>query len=156
MILEGVVTEHERDGRAWKAEWVAFPEVCLLTATALQFAHKILAGLEVDEAAMARNLSGWDLSEKVLSLLSPVLGKHAAQAALQEALAEGRRNGLSLQEALNGSEQLRPHLGGLDFAAPDPGLCPQMVAEVVARARRARANEPEEWPIDDGKESDCA
>ena len=33
---EGMVAGHERDGRGWKAEWVALPEVCLLSGVALQ------------------------------------------------------------------------------------------------------------------------
>jgi adenylosuccinate lyase len=157
VISEGAVTEHERDGRAWKAEWVAFPEVCLLTAAALGFAHRILAGLEVDEAAMLRNLSGWEVSERALSLLAPVLGKHAAQSALQSALAEGRVKGLSPREAL------APHLDastlGSLFGAPDSGACAEMTDVVVTRARRERAGEPEEWPIpthNPAKEPDIA
>jgi adenylosuccinate lyase len=59
VVLDGTVQEHERDGRSWKAEWVAFPEVCLLTGTALSYAHRVLTGLEVDEASMRRNLMGW-------------------------------------------------------------------------------------------------
>lgn len=145
VISEGTITEHERDGRGWKAEWVAFPEVCLLTAAALGFAHTILAGLEVDEAAMLRNLSGWEVSERALSLLAPVLGKHAAQSALQVALAEGRQRGLSAREALAPlvDEQTLDSL----FAAPDSGSCAQMTDLVVARAHQAHAGEPDEWPI---------
>jgi adenylosuccinate lyase len=150
VILEGTVTEHERDGRAWKAEWVAFPEVCLLTGTALQFAQRILAGLEVDEAAMRRNLSGWEVSEQALSLLAPFLGKHAAQSELQHALAEGRRQGRSVREALEASETVRAHLNAqtLDslFDTPHPGEAPEMVDLVVARARKERAEEPDLWP----------
>lgn len=150
VVLEGTVSSHERDGRSWKAEWVAFPEVCLLTAAGLGFANKLLAGLEVHEAAMAHNLGGWEVSERVLAELSPVMGKHAAQAALQEVLAEARLNGLSIAEALRGSDLIRVHLNpaSLDslFARPNAGLCPQMTDEVVARARRERAAEPQEWP----------
>ena len=53
VLLEGMVQLHERDGRAWKAEWVAFPEVCLLTGVALRTAIDLLTGLEVDAEAMA-------------------------------------------------------------------------------------------------------
>ena len=35
VLTEGMVVGHERDGRGWKAEWVALPEVCLLTGVAL-------------------------------------------------------------------------------------------------------------------------
>src|SRR5712692_5567320 len=45
VVLEGMVQEHERDGRSWKAEWVVFPEACLLAGAALAFAKELLAGL---------------------------------------------------------------------------------------------------------------
>ena len=38
VLMESLVSAHERDGRAWKAEWVALPEVCLLTGAALSIA----------------------------------------------------------------------------------------------------------------------
>jgi len=57
LLLEGMVGAHERDGRSWKAEWVALPEVCLLTATATATAVTLLESLEVDEAAMRANVS---------------------------------------------------------------------------------------------------
>ena len=47
---------HERDGRGWKAEWIALPEVCLLTGVALQLARRLLSGLVVDVEAMRTNL----------------------------------------------------------------------------------------------------
>lgn len=57
VLLEGMVGAHERDGRSWKAEWVALPEVCLLTATATATGVTLLESLEVDEAAMRANVS---------------------------------------------------------------------------------------------------
>lgn len=157
VILEGTITEHERDGRAWKAEWVAFPEVCLLTGTALQFACTILGGLEVDDAAMRRNLDGWEVSERALSLLAPFMGKHNAQSKLQTALADGRRKGLSINECLG--DLLGEHLSAESveslFGPPDTGLCAQMADVVVARDRRERADETDEWP-DNRKEPDIA
>src|SRR6478609_11648771 len=47
VLVEGMVVVHERDGRGWKAEWSALPEVCLLTGAALDLAHRLLSGLEV-------------------------------------------------------------------------------------------------------------
>ena len=92
VLLEGTVVGHERDGRGWKAEWVALPEVCLLTGTALGLARTLLAGLEVHDDAMAANLArfgGRLTSERVLAGLSARLGKHAAQDLLQGVLASG-------------------------------------------------------------------
>ena len=55
--MESMVAQHERDGRAWKAEWVALPEVCLLSGTAVHLAARLADGLEVDSARMATNLA---------------------------------------------------------------------------------------------------
>lgn len=57
VLLESMVGQHERDGRAWKAEWVALPEVCLLAGTATHLARGLLDGLEADERRMAANLA---------------------------------------------------------------------------------------------------
>lgn len=158
VLTEGMVGEHERDGRAWKAEWVAFPEVCLLTAAALAGGRALLDGLVVDTAAMAANLErtvGYAASERVLAALAPRVGKHRAQALLQEALAAGRVAGLPLPDALLRDEDLRGELAtaGLDEAAlralvarGDTGAAGAMVDLVVARARAARAAEPGQWP----------
>jgi adenylosuccinate lyase len=104
VLLEGAVQLHERDGRGWKAEWVALPEVCLLTATALRLASDCVDGLEVDAARMQANIDaghGLQASERILGMLSSTLGKHRAQAALQEVLGAARRDGRSLVDALD-------------------------------------------------------
>jgi adenylosuccinate lyase len=144
VVLEGMVSEHERDGRAWKAEWAAFPEACLLSSAALSAAADLLAGLEVDEAAMSANLaaaSGWHSSERVLARLSPRLGKHRAQSLLQELARRGRARGQSLAEALSASDELRTHLGDDAIAslseAAGTGAAGEMVDAVVRRARGA-------------------
>lgn len=157
VIEDGTITEHERDGRAWKAEWVAFPEVCLLTGVALQFARKILEGLEVDEVAMRRNLDGREVSERALTLLAPVLGKHTAQAELQTALADGRSKGMSVRDSLVKllGAHLAPDAVDSVFGSPDTGLCGRMTDEVVTRARRERSGETDDWP-DNRKEPDIA
>ena len=150
--LEGMVQEHERDGRGWKAEWVAFPEACLLTVTALDLAKPLLEGLEVDETRMAGNASaggGFAASEALLAALAPRVGKHRAQDLLQRVLGEARQQGRSLEEAATGSEvageipsgELRSLL-----ERPRTGAAGAMVDQVVRRARERRATEPEAWP----------
>lgn len=143
VLMEGVVSEHERDGRAWKAEWVALPEACLLTGAALALAVELLEGLVVDPEAMRANLDPYAGSEQALVALAPALGKHRAQATLQAALAAARAEGLSLDEALAPylePEQLQR------LRVPFPGIAPEMVDLVVRRARSARDIEAEVWP----------
>jgi adenylosuccinate lyase len=151
VVLEGLVAEHERDGRGWKAEWVALPEVCLLTGVALEIGRRVVGGLEVDAEAMRRNLDapgGMLGSEHLLASLAPGLGKHRAQALLQEALAAGRQKGLRLEEAVAASEDLRPHVPADvgHSSDPDVGAAGAMVDEIVGRARLARSKERDTWP----------
>ena len=103
VLMEGQVQLHERDGRPWKAEWVALPEVCLLTAASLRLAIGCVEGLEVDADRMSANVGtaqGLLASERILGALSPRLGKHRAQAALQDVLGRARRDRRSAADAL--------------------------------------------------------
>jgi adenylosuccinate lyase len=84
-----MVASHERDGRGWKAEWVMLPEVALTTGTAASIAATLVEGLEVNADAMLANLreTGTFGVEAVLVALSSRIGKHRAQALLQQTLA---------------------------------------------------------------------
>lgn len=89
VLVEGMVASHERDGRGWKAEWAMLPEVALTTGTSAALGATLVEGLEVNEANMLANVraTGTSGSEAVLVALSSRIGKHRAQALLQEALA---------------------------------------------------------------------
>jgi adenylosuccinate lyase len=148
VLIEGMVQVHERDGRGWKAEWAALPDVCLLTSAALRIAAELLDGLEVDTEAMRANVDahrGYLASEAVLAALAPRLGKHEAQALLQEVMAEGRAQGRSLIDAIAAAGVLdREIVAGL-VEAPDLTTAERAVDTVVERAERTRAAEPERW-----------
>lgn len=152
LVLEGMVQEHERDGRGWKVEWVALPEACLLTGAALSFAKQVLAGLEVDAEAMSRNIEarrGLLSSELLLSTLAPTLGKHRAQDRLQEIFAEAARAGSSLAEAVAAAPDIALLLSPealASLAGPDVGAAGSMVDALVRRAEEARALESKTWP----------
>lgn len=153
VLGDGLVGEHERDGRSWKAEWVALPEACLLACAAAELAREIVDGLEVDAAAMRHNLdatAGYAASESVLTALSAHLGKHAAQDHLQQALAAGSARGQTLAEALRADPEITTHLDEATLARlvhePDTGSAPAMVDRVVERGHRERAGEPEAGP----------
>jgi adenylosuccinate lyase len=144
VLLEGMVGQHERDGRSWKAEWVALPEVCLFTSAALPVAVDLLEGLEVDTAAMRANLDDYTGSEQALRLLTARIGKHEAQARLQEALASGRAAGRSMAEALADADLLTE--AERSRLAPDAGSAAAMTDAVIERARQRRAQEDGAWP----------
>jgi adenylosuccinate lyase len=149
VMTEATVQQHERDGRGWKAEWVAWPEACLLATAALQTAIGLLAGLTVDAGAMRRNLlrhGGYPVSERALALLAPRMGARRAQERLQEVFGADGADGFSAEQALVNAGLLGPAEAAELTAQLDAGSCPDMADLVVERARAARAAEPEEWP----------
>jgi len=141
VLLEGMTQIHERDGRGWKAEWVAFPEVCLLAGVALQTAIALLSGLEVDVDAMAANVPAGAGSERVLATLTARLGKHEAQSRMHAAIQPGAGTPAALEDTgLLDAEELRALL-----ATPAVAGARAMVDEVVARSRTARLVETDAW-----------
>ena len=153
LVVEGMVAEHERDGRGWKAEWVAFPEACLCTGAALAGAGRLLVGLEVDPAAMTATIvrqQGYVGSERILASVAARVGKHRAQELLQEALRRGTEQRVPIATALTEAgaalELPADELATLVAEPPDPGSAGAMVDSVLARAREARADEHSEWP----------
>ena len=121
VLLEGVVTEHERDGRAWKAEWVALPDLCCAVTRASALGVELLDSLEVHPGRMRANAGGRGglaLSEQAVRLLEPSLGLPGAYTAVRQA-AQATEAGQfgHLAEALAEIAPGTPDLGRLG----DPG-----------------------------------
>jgi adenylosuccinate lyase len=147
VLAEGMVAGHERDGRAWKAEWVALPEVCLLSGVALGTTLRLLSGLVVDAQAMRSNLDSHGdqlASEQMLAGLTRRLGRDAAQRLMHDELAPGSRDVHGVFDVLvaDGVVTEQEREAWTTWEAGDAG---GMVDEVVARARRARSVEPDAW-----------
>jgi adenylosuccinate lyase len=147
VLTEAMVVGHERDGRGWKAEWIALPEVCLLTGVALRLTHRLLSGLVVNEEMMRTNLNSHGdqlASERILAGLTERLGKHAAQRLMHQVLAPGARDVHAVFDALvaDGFAAEHDRVAWTSWEVGDAG---RMVDEVVARARLARSAEPEAW-----------
>jgi adenylosuccinate lyase len=101
--LEGLVSEHERDGAAWKAEWAFLPQACGAAAAALSLAVELVGGLRVDGERMRANLDaqrGYVLAEAVMLGLSERVGKDRAYTLVAEAAARGVAEGVPFRDAL--------------------------------------------------------
>ncbi|BDV36221.1 adenylosuccinate lyase (plasmid) [Methylocystis iwaonis] len=142
ILTDSLVHEHERDGRHWKIEWSVFPTLCHSVLAAAAMSRELVCGLEIDMAAMRRNLSNVPASEHLLSVMSARLGKHRAQMLLQEAYRAGAEEKVSLTSLLQGFAT-QHELSGL--ARVDFGSCALMVDRVVEAAGRRRALESECW-----------
>lgn len=140
VAVEGMVHEHERDGRAWKTEWLVLPEACLLTGAALAAAVRLLDGLEVDAERMRANVDAWGgyvLSEPVMRALGDRIGKHSAHRVVYEAIMVGQERGIGLRAALLADAAITEHLTPDEIArCLDPadalGAAPAFVDRVLA------------------------
>ncbi|MDE2571414.1 MAG: 3-carboxy-cis,cis-muconate cycloisomerase [bacterium] len=80
-LLDAMVEDHERATGPWEIEWIAMPEIFLLSAGALAQTRSLVAGLQVDAQRMRSNLDltrGLIVSEAVMMGLSPALGRQRA------------------------------------------------------------------------------
>src|SRR6202046_4715000 len=55
-LLDAMVEDHERATGPWEIEWIAGPEIFLLSAGALAQTRSLVDGLEVDPERMRKNL----------------------------------------------------------------------------------------------------
>jgi adenylosuccinate lyase len=138
--LEAMLHEHERDGRAWKAEWIFLPEACILTGATLSLSCQLLEELEIDEDRMMANLEdrgGYLMSEPVMRELSPLLGKHVAHELVHRIAIRGREQGVGFEEVLLAERTLDGLLSADEIRkALDPvaavGSAPEFVRRVLA------------------------
>jgi adenylosuccinate lyase len=147
VLAEGMVVGHERDGRAWKAEWITLPEVCLLSGVALASALRLVSGLVVDAGAMKSILDGHGdqlASERMLAELTLRLGRHDAQRLMHDVLAPAGREVHDVFDVLLADGVANEEHREL-WTAWEAGDAGRMVDEIVARARGARSVEPEAW-----------
>ena len=139
-MLESMVIEHERDGSAWRGEWKAVPESCLIMGGMLAIMKYVLGDLHVDAEKMRHNLDclgGFLLSERVMFVLSDKVGKQTAHDLVYEISMHGIENNISFEDALLQNAQVRAALSAEELkAALDPttyvGRAPEIVDEVVA------------------------
>jgi adenylosuccinate lyase len=140
LALEGMVVEHERDGRAWKTEWLLVPEAGMAFAASMDLAARMLDGLCPDPGRMLANIDshrGYLLSEPVLRALADRLGKHSAHDAVYAAAMNGIEAGQDFRTALRADPRLDAisdaELDGLLEVRAALGSC----GAFVDRARRA-------------------
>jgi adenylosuccinate lyase len=145
LMHDALLHEHERDASAWRIEWKAVPEACLMTAMMLAQMKYILAGLEVHVDKMRRNLDalgGFLMSERVMFALADKIGKQTAHEVVYHASMQGYTQGITFEQALMASPEAKDAISTGELQALlDPttyvGLAPAIVERVLARTRAA-------------------
>ncbi|MFD6246708.1 class-II fumarase/aspartase family protein [Streptomyces roseolus] len=115
-LTQCLVTEDERSGGVWHAEWLLLRECLRLAGGASHTAVELCEGLVVHEERMRANAAATGAlmsSERIAAVLAPLLGKAAAKRLLSEAAGTAGRTGRPLADVLAGD----PRIG----SALDPG-----------------------------------
>ncbi|KAF9224735.1 L-Aspartase-like protein [Gyrodon lividus] len=139
-LYEAMVADHERSTGPWEVEWIALPEICMLTCAALKHTAGLVAGLEVHPEAMERNLrttKGGIVSEAVMMGLAPKMGRQVAHDLVYDLCRRSVDEDVPLFELLCDDEKVvsaelgRDELGQLCDPANYLGLSVEMVERVV-------------------------
>ena len=144
LMLDAMVQDFERATGPWHAEWMAIPESFVLTAGALHQAKFALAGLVVDEKAMAKNLSisrGLIVAEAVMMGLAPQIGRQEAHDVVYDACRRAHEQNITLADALAADPQVMDRIDRATIdrlTSPENylGLAPDMVDRVLAASKR--------------------
>jgi len=142
ILAESLVHDHERDGRSWKVEWHAAPELTMAAGKAHALLASLLEGLEVRADQMRANLEaagGYPLSEGVMLALARQVGKQTAHRMVHSLVASARRAGQSFVEAVAEDREICAHLTGEELnrllsVDSQIGKCQALVDRVLGTA----------------------
>jgi 3-carboxy-cis,cis-muconate cycloisomerase len=113
-MFSAMVQEHERGLGGWQAEWQTLPQICTLSAAALDQLVYVLERLEVDPRRMTHNLEitrGLIFSEAVAFALAKHLGKSRAHELVEQACRRAVAQSKHLRDTLIEDGEVRAHIG---------------------------------------------
>lgn len=139
LMLDAIVSDHERATGPWHLEWIAVPEGFVAASGALHQAKFMLSGLIVDAERMRRNLDvtgGLIMAEAVMMALAKKLGRNEAHHLVYDACRRVADGGGTLLEELGKVPEIKGAMTAAELAGLlDPktylGTAPQMVDAVV-------------------------
>jgi 3-carboxy-cis,cis-muconate cycloisomerase len=145
-LLDAMVEDHERSTGPWEIEWIALPEIFVLSAGALSQARFLLGGLQVDPARMRANLDitrGLIVSEAVMMGLGPHLGRQRAHDLVYDICRKVIASGRPLLDLLAEDAEIAPHMNREELArlvepANYLGQASEMVDRVLALHEKSR------------------
>ncbi|MFC1400994.1 MULTISPECIES: 3-carboxy-cis,cis-muconate cycloisomerase [Streptacidiphilus] len=133
ILLGSMAAEDERPAGAWHAEWQPLRDTLRLTGGAARDAAELVAGLKVNSHLMWSHLTLTDgllVSERLSTVLAPLLGRDRARTLLVGASRRAAELGIPLDEALrellDESDELLP-----DGQSPKDLLPPARLRELT-------------------------
>jgi 3-carboxy-cis,cis-muconate cycloisomerase len=139
-LLEAMVEDHERATGPWEIEWIALPEIFMLSAGAISQTRFLVEGLQVNEKKMRANLditNGLIMSEAVMMGLGAAMGRNRAHDVVYDVCREVVKTGRPLLDLLEENKEISKHADGKMLAKlVDPanylGVAGEMVDRVLA------------------------
>ena len=119
-LMDAMVADHERSTGPWQIEWIVLPEAFCLLAGALKHSRLIVEGLEVDPAAMRRNIDmthGLVMSEAVMMGLGRHIGREYAHDLVYDICREALQQQRPLLDLLCENAQIMEHVTREQLAA---------------------------------------
>ena len=143
-LLEAQIEDHERSAGRWEIEWIALPEIFLLSAGALSHTRSLAEGLQVDARRMRENIditNGLVMAEAVMMGLGPKMGRDRAHDVVYDAVSEVVKTGRPLIDLLAENAEIRKHadrrtLETLTDPANYLGVAGEMVDRVLAGRKK--------------------
>jgi len=139
-LLEAMIEDHERSTGPWEIEWIALPEIFMLSAGALAQTRFLVDGLQVNEKKMRENLditNGLIMSEAVMMGLGAKMGRNRAHDVVYDVCREVVKTGRPLIDLLAEDKEISRHadrktLEKLVDPANYLGVAGEMVDRVLA------------------------
>ena len=111
-LLEAMVEDHERATGPWEIEWIALPEIFMLSAGALAQTRFVVEGLQVNEKRMRDNIGitkGLLMSEAVMMGLGATIGRNRAHDVVYDICREVVKTGRPLVDLLAEDKEISKH-----------------------------------------------
>jgi 3-carboxy-cis,cis-muconate cycloisomerase len=141
-LLEAMVEDHERSTGPWEIEWIALPEIFMLSAGALSQTRFLVEGLQVNEKKMRANLditNGLIMSEAVMMGLGAKMGRNRAHDVVYDVCREVVKTGRPLLDLLEENKEISKHADGKMLAKlVDPANYLGVAGEMVDRVLKMR------------------
>jgi 3-carboxy-cis,cis-muconate cycloisomerase len=141
-LYEAQIEDHERSTGPWEIEWIALPEIFMLSAGALAQTRFVLEGLEVKPDKMKENLgitNGLVMSEAVMMGLGDRLGRNRAHDLVYDVCREAVKTGRPLIDLLEEDKEIGKHTSRKELEKLlDPANYLGVAGQMVDRALKGR------------------
>ncbi len=129
---QAMLHAQERDGAIWTLEWMALPQICIGTATALRHAQNLADNLKPNIAKMRANIdatNGLMMAEAAMFALSAHMPRPEAQALVKNLCSVSVAEGRHLKDVMAENSEV-----GVDWDAVfDPANYTGLAGQIVDR-----------------------